>query len=62
VTGASQALAGGTPSESVMNPNVDALFWDSIKTSDEPADYRAYIEKFPDGVFVKLAQTVLRPC
>jgi hypothetical protein len=53
------AGTGGAPSDSVMNPNVEALFWDSIKTSMEPADYRAYIEKFPNGVFVKLAQNRL---
>ena len=35
--------------------NTDALFWESIKDSDDPEDFRAYLDQFPSGVFAKLA-------
>lgn len=35
--------------------NTDALFWESIKDSDDPEDLKAYLEQFPDGIFAKLA-------
>jgi uncharacterized caspase-like protein len=34
----------------------DALFWDSIKTSANPEDYRAYLAQFPRGTFAALAR------
>ena len=32
------------------------LFWQSIMNSTNPAEYEAYIEQFPNGVFRVLAQ------
>ena len=34
----------------------DLLFWQSIKDSKDPAMYRAYLKKFPKGVFAELAK------
>ena len=34
----------------------DALFWQSIKDSEYPADYKAYLEAFPKGTFAPLAR------
>ncbi|HVZ00429.1 MAG TPA: SUMF1/EgtB/PvdO family nonheme iron enzyme [Dongiaceae bacterium] len=34
---------------------VDQVFWDSIKDSDDPADFQAYLKKFPKGTFADLA-------
>ena len=31
------------------------MFWQSIATSTNPADFEAYLEEFPDGVFRRLA-------
>jgi Caspase domain len=39
--------------------DLDALFWDTIKASNNPADFKAYLEKFPDGVFAGLAKNRL---
>src|SRR5262249_40994560 len=39
--------------------NVEIVFWDSIKASRDPADFRAYVAQFPKGVFVQLAQNRL---
>src|SRR5215471_11882097 len=42
--------AAAAPSgESVVA--LDGMFWDSIKASQNPADFRAYLTKFPSGVF-----------
>ena len=39
--------------------NVEIVFWDSIKGSHNPADFRAYLTKFPNGIFLELAQNRL---
>ncbi|MBI1209238.1 MAG: DUF1036 domain-containing protein [Azospirillum sp.] len=35
---------------------VEMAFWDAIKTSANPADYRAYLEAYPAGRFAALAR------
>ncbi|MDQ7246835.1 SUMF1/EgtB/PvdO family nonheme iron enzyme [Dongia sedimenti] len=39
---------------------MDQMFWDSIKDSSDPADFKAYIAKFPKGTFVELADNRLQ--
>ncbi len=39
---------------------MDQVFWDSIKDSTDPADFQAYIKKFPKGTFVDLADNRLK--
>jgi formylglycine-generating enzyme required for sulfatase activity len=34
---------------------VDQVFWDSVKDSTDPADFQAYLKKFPKGTFADLA-------
>ena len=34
----------------------ELAFWDSVKDSDNPAMYSAYLEKYPNGSFAKLAE------
>ncbi|MBZ0217932.1 MAG: PDZ domain-containing protein, partial [Fimbriimonadaceae bacterium] len=49
------AYAAGT----VQSQNDDAVeieFWQSIKNSTDPAEYRAYLSAFPDGHFAPLAR------
>jgi formylglycine-generating enzyme required for sulfatase activity len=38
----------------------ELTFWDSIKTSDNPDDFRAYLKKYPQGQFSPLADSRLR--
>jgi hypothetical protein len=50
----------------VAPPTVDgeALFWDSIRNSRNPADFREYLTRYPKGRFVGLARNrmaVLQP-
>ena len=50
---------------SASSPQVDNLtaidlsFWDSIKGSSNPADFQAYLRKFPSGSFESLARSRL---
>ena len=42
-----------------VNVELEALFWQSIVNSTDPADFEAYLEEFPNGVFRRLAQNRL---
>ena len=37
----------------------ERLFWESVKDSEEPADFRAYLERYPDGEYEALARNRL---
>ena len=52
---ASPAGAASTPA----SPELDGLFWQSIMNSTNPADFEAYLQQFPTGVFRMLAQNRL---
>ena len=52
---ASPASAVSTPA----SPELDGLFWQSIMNSTNPADFEAYLQQFPTGVFRALAQNRL---
>ena len=35
---------------------LDLAFWEAVADSDDPALFSAYLEKFPDGIFVPIAR------
>jgi len=39
---------------------VEIEFWDSIKQSTHPLEYRVYLEQYPDGAFAPLARALLQ--
>ena len=39
----------------------EIAFWDSVKNSTSASDYRAYLEKYPNGEFTALAKSRLAP-
>ncbi len=39
---------------------VELVFWTSIKDSSDPAELKAYLEKYPDGQFSGLAQARIK--
>lgn len=39
--------------------SIDLAFWDSVKNSTNPADFQAYLRKFPNGGFESLARSRL---
>jgi class 3 adenylate cyclase len=46
-----------TPTPAVSTPAPFELpFWDTIKESKDPAEFTAYIEQYPNGVFASLAE------
>jgi caspase domain-containing protein len=54
-TAAPAAPAGPTTAAA----DVEALFWDTVRNSRDPADLRAYLARFPKGVFAELARNRL---
>ncbi len=38
---------------------VELAFWQSVEASDDPKEYQAYLEQFPEGAFVALAEARL---
>jgi class 3 adenylate cyclase len=50
-----EAQAAPVP-EKTEADTTELTFWDSVKDSDNPAMYTAYLEKYPDGSFAALAK------
>ena len=55
------ALSQNQPSPPAIDADVavELSFWDSVKGSDNPELYEAYLEKYPEGNFVSLAKAKL---
>ena len=47
------------PPSPAASAELEALFWQSIVNSTDPADFEAYLEEFPNGVFRRLARNRL---
>ncbi len=56
VAPATPAPAPSEPAPATSSQQAELLFWDSIKNSDNPATFEAYLKQFPNGVFAGLAQ------
>ena len=56
-TGASGSRSAQQPS--AATPEQENLFWQAIMNSTNPAEFEAYLEQFPNGVFRALAQVRL---
>lgn len=50
---ASGAAAKPVPTDELA---LELAFWDAVKNSSSPADYRAYLEQYPKGRFAALAR------
>ena len=60
VPAAQQQPASGQPSSTpAATAELEGLFWQSIMNSMNPADFEAYLQQFPNGVFRALAQNRL---
>ncbi|HEX6156330.1 MAG TPA: hypothetical protein VFZ54_09930 [Burkholderiales bacterium] len=55
------APAPALPSSPVVpsEAGVETMFWESIRQSSNPADFRAYLEQYPQGRFAPLARNRL---
>lgn len=53
-------LAGAqTPDRATEELRAEMVFWESIRSSTDPADFRAYLEQYPRGRFAALARNRL---
>ncbi|PHS75617.1 MAG: hypothetical protein COB59_11405 [Rhodospirillaceae bacterium] len=43
-----------------VGPSAEMIFWQSIQNSDDPAAFKAYIQRYPKGDFISLANVNLR--
>ncbi len=50
------AAAATAPSFAATELALELAFWDAVKDSRDPADYRAYLEQYPQGRFASLAR------
>jgi len=57
VGGRESADARLLPTQPSFDPAaVELSYWDSIKNSNDPEDFKSYLEKYPNGQFVTLAR------
>jgi hypothetical protein len=54
--GGQPAAAPAPQVAAAARPQRDEGFWDTIKTSNNPDDYKAYLERFPQGAYAALAR------
>lgn len=59
---ASNVSNAATPNMTTVDPAaIELSFWDSIKSSTNPEDFKAYLDKYPDGQFASLAKLRVQP-
>ena len=59
---ASNAANNSTPNVAMVDPAaIELSFWESIKSSNNPDDFKAYLDKYPDGQFAALAKSRSQP-
>ena len=59
---AANAANANTPNVNMVDPAaIELSFWESIKSSTNPDDFKAYLDKYPDGQFASLAKSRAQP-
>ena len=53
------AAVAQTQDRATEELRAEMVFWDSVRSSNDPADYRAYLEQYPNGKFAPLARNRL---
>jgi len=55
---ASMASNNTTPNVNLVDPAaIELSYWDTIKSSNNPDDFKSYLDKYPDGQFASLAKS-----
>lgn len=57
---AETAAPAPTPVASAPDATIENTFWTSIEDGDDPADFQAYLDRYPDGHFEVLARNRLK--
>jgi ribosomal protein L21E len=61
VAGRESSIAAKTAETSEMDPRaIELAYWETIKSSTDPEDFQAYLEKYPQGTFAALARRRVR--
>jgi hypothetical protein len=59
---ASMSPGSNTPSVALVDPAAMELsYWETIKSSNNPDDFKGYLDKYPDGQFAALAKSRANP-
>ena len=53
------AAGAQTTDRATEELRAEMVFWESVRSSNDPADYRAYLEQYPNGKFAVLARNRL---
>jgi len=48
---------GAMPAPAAAAPDREGVFWDSMRSSSNPADFEAYLQTYPNGAFAALARS-----
>jgi len=59
ITSAASNTASNVPGQiATVDPAaIELAFWDTIKNSNNPNDFKSYLDKYPDGQFAELAKS-----
>lgn len=56
--GATNSASNSIPNIATVDPAaIELSYWDTIKDSNNPDDFKAYLDKYPDGQFASLAKS-----
>lgn len=56
--GATNAASNSIPNVQPVDPAaIELSYWDTIKNSTNPEDFKSYLDKYPDGQFAALAKS-----
>jgi hypothetical protein len=59
---ASNAASNTGPSLNMVDPAaIELSYWETIKNSNNPDDFKSYLDKYPDGQFAALAKSRSQP-
>ena len=59
---ASMSPGSDTPSVALVDPAaIELSYWETIKNSTNPDDFKGYLDKYPDGQFAALAKSRANP-
>jgi hypothetical protein len=53
------AAVAQAPDRAAEELRAEMVFWESVRSSSDPADFRAYLEQYPNGKFAALARNRL---
>jgi hypothetical protein len=53
------AAGAQAPERAAEELRAEMVFWESVRSSSDPADFRAYLEQYPNGKFAVLARNRL---